>query len=227
MFHKPKDILKKSNYTRSREVYEMMQNAYQKEVAEEDEFGDNNILKARMVEGNYKVKILESMEHRFFFEEDKFFVPSAREVDDVRLRKNAQNCLKILFDYTNLQYKDIFKLLTDDYSCQLWINDLTIKPEKHAIKLACLALGLDKIFASGKFGKIKQKINKLIHMEKSYDQKATIFSSLVERNKDLQKEIFSRLKTKPCKYSDKFDTRYDAKIAEKMAEKSVSSPTPL
>ncbi len=235
MFHKPKDILKKSNYSRTREVYSMIETAYKEEIAEEKEFADDSTLNARMVEGKYKVPILKSLDNRFFFEQDKYFKPSPEEVDDVHLRKNAQNCMKILFDFTNLKYKDIFRLLTDDYSCQLWINDVNIDPEKHAVKLACLALGLDKIFAEdekknkkgkGLFQSVKKNLDKLIHMNKSYEQKATIFSLLIEKNKALQEAIFSRLKTKPCKYSAQFETRFDAKMAEKKAKKAKNSTIP-
>ena len=226
MFHKPKDLLKKSKYSKSHEVYNIIADAYQKEAVEEKEFNNNSFLNTRMVEGKYKVPILTTLENKFYVD-DHFFVPNEAQSDDERIRKNAQNCLKILFDFTNLKYKDIFKLLTDDYSCQLWVNDLSIDPNKHAVKLACLALGLDKIFAKDKghvFSSVKKKIDKLIHMNTSYEQKATVFSFLVEKNKALQNAIFSHLKTKPCKYSDKFDTRYDAKVAsnkERRAKKNA------
>jgi hypothetical protein len=63
-------------------------------------------------------------------------------------------------------------------------------------------------------------------MNKSYEQKATIFSLLIEKNKALQEAIFSRLKTKPCKYSAQFETRFDAKMAEKKAKKAKNLTIP-
>ncbi len=226
-FYKPRDVIADRKYSQTRVTYSLIKKALDDEVSK----SENNNLNTRVVNDGYAVPILNSIENTFYYE-DTFFTPNTDEVLDVKMRKNAQNCLKILFDFTNLQFKDIFKMLTDtegvknklgiktaDEKSKLWIRDETIDPEKDAISVACTALGLDKIFNKGMFRGLKAKIEKLKNLNnKSYEQKATLFSRLVECNSELQKHIFSELETKPCRYSVDYPTRFAAKQSEKRAK---------
>ncbi len=209
----PKKILNDGNYAQTSKVFKMLEEEQKSPLMDSAEE-----LNYRIADNNdYAMPILNSIENLFYFE-DNFFDPNNEELmKDITMRKNAQNCLKILFDYTNLKFKDIFKLLTDKKSgCKLWIKNEKINPNKDAISIACSALGLDEIFKNNKsrFPKLKEKIEKIKSL-KSYEQKATLFSKLVECNEDLQKIIFSTLKTEPCKYSRKHATRFAAKQAER------------
>ncbi len=209
-------------YAQTRTVYKKIGKAL------DNEQGDKSTLKlnTRMVNNDYAVPILNSLDNLFYYE-DKFFTPTKEQELDVNMRQNAQKCLKILFDYTNLSYEDIFTMLTDEQKSEMfWIKEEKVDLEKDAISIACSALGLDKIFKKGRFQGLKSKIEKLKHLDKSYEQKATLFSRLVECNKDLQKMIFSALGTLPCRYSEKFNTRFEAKQAERKQKikKIVQSP---
>jgi len=213
-FYKPRDVIADRKYSQTRVTYSLIKKALDDEIGK----SANNNLNTRVVNEGYAVPILNSIENTFYYE-DTFFTPNADEMLDVKMRKNAQNCLKILFDFTNLQFKDIFKMLTDGAKSKLWIRNETIDPEKDAISVACSALGLDKIFKKGMFRGVKAKIEKLKNLSnKSYEQKATLFSRLVECNSELQKQIFSELETKPCRYSVDYPTRFAAKQSEKRAK---------
>ena len=212
---KPKKILEDSTYAQTRMTYSLLKQAQTSQGT-----ATATTLNTRMVNNDYAVPILNSLENVFYFEEN-FFTPNSKQIHDVNMRKNAQKCLKILFDYTNLPFKEIFKLLTDSEGSKLWINNKPIE-SNDAIGIACNALGLDRIFKKGLFRGLKTKIDKLKNLNKSYEQKATLFSRLVECNKDLQKLIFSALDTKPCKYSEKYDTHFAAKQAERKQQNKAS-----
>ena len=221
-FYKPKNIIADRKYAQTRVTYSLLKKALDNEITN----NYTNPLNTRMVNNEYAVPILNSLQNVFYYE-DTFFVPNSDETLDVKLRKNAQNCLKILLDFTNLTYKDIFKMLTDENKSKMWITNNTIEAERDCISVACHALGLDKIFKKGMFRGLKAKLEKLQGLKnKTYEQKATLFSRLVECNKELQSLIFGELGSKPCKYSEKFDTRFAAKQSEKRTKVEAVTSVP-
>ena len=94
-FYNVKDIVgEDSRFTQTSTTFELMENALKNEVKQEKN------LNLRMVKNDYAVPILESIDNMVCAYDNGFFAPPK---SDVIMRKNAQACLKILFDFTNLQ----------------------------------------------------------------------------------------------------------------------------